>query len=75
MKKRNQTSEQIAAIIAAGEGDLLIVSGEGEEGTSENYEGAQTVKAIKTRLTKERCGGDRWARVDTYESHALNGVI
>ena len=41
--------------------EIEILSGEGEEGTREDYEGARTVKAIRARLTSERCGGDRWA--------------
>ena len=41
--------------------EIEILSGEGEEGTREDYDGARTASAIKARLTKERCGGDRWA--------------
>ena len=67
MKMRRQTDEQIEEIIKAGDGDLLIVSGEGEHGTEEDYDGEQTVAAIRERLTREMCGGDRWARVDTYD--------
>ena len=40
---------------------LEIVSGEGEIGTAEEYKGKRTIKAVKARLTKERCNGDRWA--------------
>lgn len=40
---------------------IEIVSGEGTMGTVEEYNGKRTVKAIKARLTKERCNGDRWA--------------
>lgn len=40
---------------------IVIFSGEGEEGTFEEYDGARTITAIKTRLKKERCNGDRWA--------------
>ena len=40
---------------------IEIVSGEGELGTVEEYNGKRTIKAIKSRLTKERCDGDRWA--------------
>lgn len=43
---------------------IRIVSGEGENGTIEQYEGKRTERAIKMRLTKERCGGDRWARAE-----------
>ena len=41
-----------------------LVSGEGELGTWERVE--TTPRGIKLRLTRERCGGDRWARA--YES-------
>jgi hypothetical protein len=43
--------------------EIEIVSGEGENGTVEDYEGKRTIRAIKMRLTKERCEGDRWAYV------------
>jgi hypothetical protein len=43
---------------------IYIVSGEGEQGTSEVYEGATSVRALKSRITRERAGGDRWARID-----------
>lgn len=43
--------------------DLAIVSGEGEVGTVEPYTGARTARALRARLTRERCRGDRWARV------------
>jgi hypothetical protein len=47
--------------------EIVIVSGEGTgPGTVEKYEGKRTLRAIKTRLTKERCGGDRWARAIVY---------
>lgn len=38
-----------------------IISGEGENGTREMYYGVRSARAIKARLTRERCGGDRWA--------------
>ena len=41
---------------------IYIVSGEGEMGTREIYTGKRTPRALKIRLTKERAGGDRWAR-------------
>ena len=41
---------------------VRIVSGEGEgPGTIEDYTGTLTSRAIKARLTRERCHGDRWA--------------
>lgn len=70
MKKWNQSTEQIEAILATGQ-PLKIVSGEGDNGTAEDYAGAKTVRAIKARLTRERCGGDRWARVDTADGMAF----
>lgn len=42
-------------------GDMLIFSGEGDAGTWERYEGKREAKAIRSRLSRERCGGDRWA--------------
>jgi hypothetical protein len=74
MKNWNQTTEQIAEIIATGR-PLQIVSGEGDIGTAQKYNGSKSVRAIKARLTRERCGGDRWARVDTDDGMALAGVI
>jgi len=40
---------------------VLIFSGEGERGIWEVFTGRRTIKAIKARLSRERCGGDRWA--------------
>lgn len=74
MKQWNQTTEQIEALIATGK-PLQVVSGEGETGSIEPYTGKRTVRAIKARLTRERCGGDRWARVDTNDGMALSGII
>ena len=49
---------------------IRIVSGEGEgPGHVETYTGALTPRAIKARLTRERCHGDRWARAEVY-SHS-----
>ena len=45
-------------------GDMLIMSGEGTgAGTIERYYGARTERAIRSRLSRERCHGDRWAEV------------
>jgi len=42
--------------------NIYIISGEGADtGFGEKYTGKCTNRAIKLRLTKERCGGDRWA--------------
>ena len=43
--------------------EIEIVSGEGEQGTCEDYEGILTEKAICQLLKKEECSGDRWAFV------------
>lgn len=54
---------------------ILIVSGEGETGTSQAYTGKRTVRAIKMRLNKERCGGGRWAMAKVYShSNAFGDV-
>ncbi len=45
---------------------IKIVSGEGENGTVENYIGKLTVTALRMRLKKEACGGDRWARAEVW---------
>ena len=44
------------------ENEIRIVSGIGELGIVERYTGKKTQRAIKSRLTRERCNGDRWAR-------------
>lgn len=43
---------------------ISIISGEGEVGTVEKYMGKRSVRAVKARLTRERCHGDRWAHVE-----------
>jgi hypothetical protein len=38
-----------------------IVSGEGDgPGTIEVFKGTRTARAIRKRINKEKCGGDRW---------------
>jgi len=44
-------------------GDMLIFAGEGERGTWERYYGSRTRRALRARLTRERCHGDRWAQL------------
>ena len=36
---------------------IVIAAGEGEVLNSHEYAGKRTLRAIKTALTKERCGG------------------
>ena len=43
---------------------VYILSGEGEEGQRVEYTGTRTARALKSRLTRERCSGDRWARAE-----------
>jgi hypothetical protein len=42
---------------------IQIASGEGCEGTMEDYEGIRSIPAIRYALKQERCNGDRWATV------------
>ena len=67
---KSQSRSDIASVISSGDGDLLIISGEGDMGSSEDYDGPQTIGDISSRLRTERGDGDRWAYVDTYEGHA-----
>jgi DNA-binding transcriptional regulator YiaG len=55
---------------------ILILSGEGEQGSFDKYTGKRTERALKIRLTKERCHGDRWAFAlasagDNYAPHTF----
>ena len=46
---------------------IKIISGEGTgPGSEETYTGKRTPRAIKSRLTRERCNGDRWASAVMY---------
>ncbi len=50
-----------------------IVSGEGTApGHIETFTGRRTARAILARLTRERCGGDRWAYVQ-IDSERIEG--
>jgi hypothetical protein len=41
---------------------MYIVSGEGiGAGMRQEYTGKMTRRAMRARLTREKCGGDRWA--------------
>ena len=52
--------------------EIRIISGDGETGTVERYSGKCSERAIKLRLARERCNGDRWAKAVQY-SHSNNG--
>jgi sulfatase maturation enzyme AslB (radical SAM superfamily) len=58
-----QEVEDIVASAAEG-GSLVIISGEGDYGTPELYDGELTLSCVLKRLTSERCNGDRWAKVE-----------
>jgi hypothetical protein len=58
---KNTPNSEITAGMVQSASELQIISGEGEVGTVEMYRGARTARAVKARLTRERCGGDRWA--------------
>ncbi len=46
---------------------VVIISGEGTgPGAIEPHTGVPTMRAIRARLTRERCGGDRWAHAIAY---------
>lgn len=64
-------SNSIQSLIDNSSNPIYIVSGEGEQGSRELYTGKRTMRAIKSRLTKERCHGDRWARAEVY-SHTTD---
>lgn len=47
-----------------------ILSGEGENGSWDKLE--TTALGLKKRLTRERCGGDRWAKAFTLSDGILH---
>lgn len=59
MNNTKQGSVTTALIKSA---DVIeILSGEGEEGTVEDYNGWRSARAVRAALADERCNGDRWA--------------
>jgi hypothetical protein len=54
---------------------IVIVSGEGEVGTVETYNGKRTLRAIKMRLAKERRGGVRWSKAKVYSHENDYGPV
>lgn len=68
-----QFSDYLAS--SSDEHPIHIVSGEGEQGTVEVYTGKRTERAIKMRLTRERCNGDRWARAMIYTHTAHDNSL
>jgi hypothetical protein len=55
--------------------EIRIISGEGEIGTVERYSGKRSERAIKLRLSRERCNGDRWARAVQYSHENEHGKV
>ncbi len=54
---------------------VLILSGEGERGSFARYNGKRTERAIRSRLTRERCHGDRFARLFVDDEGSVPGTI
>lgn len=57
--------------------EIIIFSGEGEVLTPEKYSGKRTIRAIKMRLKKERCNGERnaYAKVFSYVGVGSNVFV
>lgn len=56
--------------------EIRLISGEGEMGTTvERYFGKCSERAIKLRLSRERCNGDRWARAIQYSHENEHGKV
>jgi len=60
-------------LIAAGN-PVSIISGEGERGVVEPHTGSPTRRAIRARLSREQCGGDRWAYAMVYDPAHGEGI-
>lgn len=60
-------------MLATHPGPIAILSGEGERGTWTAYKGTRTARAVRARLTRERCGGDRTARAYVYVGRNAGG--
>lgn len=59
--------------------NAIIFSGEGDYGSYRRHTCASTLRAINMALTRERCGGDRWARAfipagEEYVDHTYIGI-
>ena len=56
--------------------EIIIISGEDDgPGTEVIYRGKRTQKAIKTRITKEKCHGDRWATAIIFSHESKTGPV
>ena len=54
---------------------IIIQSGKGTTGSYELYAGKQSDHAIKLHLSRERAGGDRWARAWEYTHESEFGPV
>lgn len=54
---------------------IVILSGEGIQGIFEEYDGKRTITAIKSKLTKEKCHGDRFASAWIFEHENDGGNV
>ena len=57
----NTCNDKITDILIETATVIDIISGEGEIGTVTRYDGKRTGRAVRSRLARERCNGDRWA--------------
>jgi hypothetical protein len=55
--------------------EIRIISGECEIGTVERYSGKHSERAIRLRLSRERCNGDRWAMAVQYSHENEHGKV
>ena len=55
--------------------EILIISGEGDFGDCEIYTGKRSERVLKSRLTRERCNGDRWASALLYAHETDTGHV
>ena len=62
----DQSTRNFVERLLANSKSIEIVSCEGDgPGTSEVYQGKRpSIRSLRARLNRERCGGDRWARVE-----------
>ena len=60
-------------ILKQNSGKILILSGEGIQGTFEEYRGKRTERALGMKLKKDSCHGDRWAKAYIYLHNDENG--
>lgn len=55
--------------------EIMILSGEGNAGTFRRFTGKRTTRAIRSRLARERCNGDRWAKAYVYLHESDSGNV